>query len=995
MSKKAEKNASAKSTAGRPTKRSASVREGNRKMPRATRGAQSDLFVVGIGASAGGLEPLQAFFKRARVDANLAYVVVSHLDPTHPSALVQLLQRETTMRVAEVEEGMAVCANRVYVIPPNRFVGIKRGILHLSQPNAKGGVRLPIDFLFRSLAEDRGEHAIGIVLSGTGTDGTLGLRALKGAGGLTLAQDEASAHYGSMPHSAIATGDVDLVLPVDRMPEQLLRFIQHPYARATAPIATGPQLNDHLNSIFARLRRHTGHDFANYKRNTVLRRIERRMAVHQVDDIAEYARFLDQNRDEVVALFKELLIGVTSFFRDPDAFAALQTKVLPQIFAHKQPDDSLRLWVAGCSTGEEAYSLAILLVEEMERAALTLSVQIFATDIDEGALEYARAALYPEPIAADVSSKRLAQFFTKEGQSFRIKKSVREMVVVAKQDLIHDAPFSKLDLISCRNVLIYLDQVLQRKIIPLFHYTLNPGGYLLLGPAESIGEFSALFALVDQKWKIFQGRKVPRQAAGFPAPLRVPVVERVAVGAKPTYEAPLAEIADRILLDHYAPPYVIINEQHNIVHFHGRTSRYLEPPTGAPNVNVIKMARDWLRIDLRGAIHKAFKLNEAVVNPPKRHGEQGNERLLRLIVRPLPEPPALRGHMMIVFDDVGEHAGATSPSPAVDAGYDQHVLDLESELNSAKESLQSTIELLETSNEELKSSNEELQSTNEELQSTNEELETSKEELQSMNEELITVNSELQSKIDELSQANNDMGNLLSSTQIGTVFLDNRLRIKRFTPAIAKVMNLIPSDIGRPISHISPNLLDENLTQDAEEVLRTLVYKEKELQTTDGNWYIMRILPYRTKENVIEGVVASFIDISARQLAQVRAKAALDYAETLLASLNEPVLVLDSRLKVLVANPAYYAQFDAHADTTEGQLLFNLNGGAWDTPEIRELLERILPCRGRVDNLVLHLRGVPPERTLHLYARTLKLRAPVVAGEDQLVLLLLYGAEAH
>ncbi len=993
IKKKAAKKTGARA-AGRASKGAAPVRKRSAK-PSTVRRARPKVFVVGIGASAGGLEPLQAFFRHTRADADLAYIVVSHLDPAHPSALVQLLQRETTMPVAEIEDGMRVRPNRVFVIPPNRFVAIKSGVLQLARPNAKRGVRLPIDFLFRSLAEDQGDHAISIVLSGTGTDGTLGLRAVKGAGGLTLAQDEETADYDSMPHSAIATGAVDFVLPAERMPEQLLRFMQHPYATGATPIAPEPQLKDHLDRIFALLRRQSGHDFTNYKRNTVLRRIERRMAVHQIAELADYARFLDQNPDELVALFKELLIGVTSFFRDPDAFAALQAKVLPHIFAHKQPGDSLRVWVAGCSTGEEAYSLAILLTEEMERTALGLKVQIFATDLDEGALESARAALYPESIVADVSTDRLAHFFTKEGQSFRIKKSIREMVVVAKQDLIHDAPFSKLDLISCRNLLIYMNQVLQHKIIPLFHYTLNPGGYLLLGPAESIGEFTRLFALVDKKWKIYQGRNVPRQPAGFPAPLRVAVAERAAGGAKPAHETRLAEVTDRLLLDQYAPPCVIINEQYEIVHFHGRTSRYLEPPTGAPSLNVLKMARDWLRIDLRSAIHKAFKLKETVVNPPLQHNANGRAHLLSLIVRPLSEPPELRGHMMVIFNDMGEVTGTIAPRPATEAGYDQHVLDLESELNSTKESLQTTIELLETSNEELKSSNEELQSTNEELQSTNEELETSKEELQSINEELITVNSELQSKLDELSQANDDMVNLLSSTQIGTVFLDNHLRIKRFTPAIAKVMNLIPSDIGRPIDHISPNLVDENLTADVEEVLRTLVYKEKELQTKGGDWYIMRILPYRTKENVIEGAVVSFVDISARQLAQVRANATMGYAEALLASLKEPALVLNSKFKVLAANPAYYAQFEARVDTTEGQDIFSLKDGAWETAEIRELFEHTLPRYGAVDNVALHLRGALRNRTLQLHARTLKLRAPVVAGEDQLVLLLLYGAETH
>lgn len=941
--------------------------------------------IVGIGASAGGLEALEAFFSQMPADSGLVFVVVQHLDPDHKSILVDLLARRTAMEVIQVEDRMRVKPNGVYVIPPHKYLTLLQDVLHLLEPDPPQGFRLPIDFFFRSLSEDSGEKAIGIILSGTGMDGALGIKAIKGAGGITMAQEEGSAKFGSMPKSAIDTGCVDYVFPPEQMPQELMKYVRHPYIAAPlwrnleAPILAKPE---RLDKIFILLRSHTGHDFSQYKRNTIGRRIERRMAVHQIGSLDDYIRFLDHKEAEIDALFKDLLIGVTSFFRDAEAFETLREQVARPVVAQRSAETPIRVWVAGCSTGEEAYSFSILLREEIDTSTKDLKIQIFATDIDSHALDIAREGVYPNSIAADVSPQRLTRFFTKEGAHYRINKPIRDTVVFAKQDLIKDSPFSKLDLIVCRNLLIYMTGNLQRKILPLFHYTLNPTGFLMLGPSETVGDFADLFALIDSKWKIFQAKRAVRPVE---VPITTPQIRDVAVnkraGVHPMSATNLGQRFEKILLEHHTSPCVIINEKYDILHFHGQTSGYLNSPTGAATFNLLKMAREGLRVELRTALHKAFKNQTRVVYAAVRAGEKGTPRTVNLIIEPF-EQEFVPGLMMVIFEEVMGPATTSKAHKQPQKGTswpDQRIADLEGELNSTKEEL-------DTAREEFTSTNEELQSINEELQSTNEEMETSKEELQSVNEELQTVNTELQSKLDELSQTNNDIQNLLNSTQIGTIFLDTHLRIRRFTPTIIKLFKLIPGDIGRPLDDLASHLIDDAIVSDATEVLQTLATKEQERQSKEGEWFLVRMFPYRTLTNVIDGIVITFTDISELKRQKQAAEANARYAEGIIGAMWEPLLVLNKALQVVSANSAYYDTFGIGKYETEGRLVYELGNGQWNIPELKRLLEEILPQDSAIDNFEMeHTFQQIGRKKMSVKARRLVLAAD--KDKDELILL--------
>ncbi|MHB8483217.1 MAG: chemotaxis protein CheB [Nitrospiria bacterium] len=948
---------------------------------------KNNFCVVGIGASAGGLEALEEFFRHTSADIGVAFVIVQHLDPGHKSLMVDLLKRCTTMNVNQVEDGMMVRSNCVYVIPPNKHLAMLRGRLHLLDLDPLHPIRLPIDFFFRSLAEDRGNKSICIVLSGTGTDGTLGLKAIKAAGGMTMAQEQSTAKFDSMPRNAIATGYVDSILPVAQMSAELTRFVRHPYISRTVKVdSEEPADQSNLDKIFILLRAHTGHDFSHYKRNTIRRRIERRMAVHQINSIQEYLRYIQQNKAEIDSLFKDLLIGVTGFFRDREAFGVLEKKVIPRLFENRVADIPIRIWVAGCSTGEEVYSIAILMKDQMERLSRTFKVQIFATDIDQHALEVARNACYPESIAADISPAHLKRFFSKEGTSYRVKQFAREMVLFTKHDLLRDAPFSKLDLVICRNLLIYLGVALQKKIIPLFHYTLNPAGFMMLGSSETIGEFVDLFEPVDKKWKIFQRKQVIGSTAELP---RVPLIrmetDQKRKRLKVPADANTVQRIENILLDRYTLPCAIISEKYEIVYIRGRTGRYLELAAGVASSNILKMAREGLRIPLRTSLHKALRDRTTVIHPRVRVQGNGTPCIINLIIQPL-EQNSIPGLVLVVFEDV------TAISPPEIVGKKtkrisreaQHVAELERELNSIRATLQTTIEELETSNEELKSANEELQSTNEELQSTNEELETSREEQQSINEELITVNSELQNKVNELSQSNSDVVNLLSSTEIATFFLNNQLQIRRFTPTVPQLFNLIPGDIGRPIGHISPNLVDQNITRDAEEVLKTLASKEREVRTKTGSWFLMRIMPYRTLANVIDGVVVTFVDITALKKQKLAAEKALRFAEATVATIREPLMVLDKDLRVISVNPAYYRIFQGKKEDIVGKVIYNLDNGQWNIPALKKLLEEVLPRNSSIENFEVDLAF---ERVGHKKLSLNARKIVTVEEADPLILL--------
>lgn len=897
--------------------------------------------VVGIGASAGGLEALEGFLRNIKAGCDMAFVIIQHRATESKSVMPSLLERYTEFKVTEIDNNMKVLPNCVYINPPHKDVSITNGMLYCDESASTYGVRLPIDYFFRSLARDQGERSICIILSGTGTDGTLGLKEIKAAGGMAMVQEEEQAKYSNMPRNAIDTGLVDFVLPVEKMPAELLRYIKHPYLEPSRkPVAAEEKFENALQQIFRLIRTATGHDFSNYKRNTIRRRIERRMAVHQIANLNEYIRFLNENEPEVKTLFKDMIITVTNFFRDPKAFGALKEQAIKEIVGNKSLHSEIRVWIPGCATGEEAYSVAILFEEAMRELKKKSNVHIFATDVDEETIETARYGMYPDSIAADVSKKRLKTFFTGSENSYKVKNSIREMLVFATQDLIRDPPFSRLDLVCCRNVLIYMDSELQKKIIPLFHYTLNPQGYIFLGTSETIGQFTDRFSVVDAKWKIFKRKSHTTGLHEHPSfPLSVDI------GSKPPTqereqkrETDISRLAEDLILRDYSLACVLTDEKYDIVYFNGDTSRFLAQPGGEPTTNILRMVKPELHYTLSVLLHKAAYEKKEAISRNQQIKSEGDQPSFDIIVRPVKGPLNKRNFIMVVFDTkikaekTPEKAGK---KPKTTKETKPRIKALEQELASTKEFLQTTIEELETSNEELKSSNEELQSTNEELQSTNEELETSREELQSTNEELRTINTEHQAKIDELAQANDDLNNLLASTNIATIFLDTEFKIKRFTPESKSLFKFIDTDTGRPLDNIVNKLEYENLEEDAKKVLDTLIKIEREVKTKDDIWLRVLIAPYRTTENIIDGVVITVFDISKEKYAQ-------QYAESIVETVRQPLLVLDKDLKVISANVAFYQKFKVGPENTKGKLVYDLGNGQWDIPKLRKLLEDIL-----------------------------------------------------
>lgn len=866
-----------------------------------------DFPVVGIGASAGGLAAFQAFFSALppEPDCGLAFVLIQHLASDHKSLLAELIRRHTHLDVVEITDGMVVRPNCIYIIPPNRDLTMQEGALRLLEPAGPGRPHHPIDSFFRSLARDRQERAIAIVLSGTGTDGTQGIREIKGAGGTVLAQTPESSEFDAMPRHAIGTGLVDHVLAPAEMPARLLAFASQAF-RPTGP-PTG--LQDDLQQVFTLLQARTGHDFSGYKQNTVLRRLERRMAVHQIERLDEYVGHARTHPAELEALFRELLIGVTSFFRDPDAFKALEEKALPALLEERPADATLRVWVPGCSTGEEAYSLAILLQEQCLSAGRPVRAQVFATDIDRLAIEQARCGVYPAGIAADLSRQRLERYFSLEpdGQ-YRVNKAIRDLLIFSEQDLLKDPPFSRLDLISCRNLLIYLSADLQRRLIPLFHYALSPDGYLLLGTSESVGDHNALFATVDRKEKLYRRKPAARWTAPPFGRINVSRAPELARPLPTAPRQPLRELTERALLQLLDPVAALVARNGDILYLHGRTGKFLEPAPGESSLNILKMARAGLGRGLTTCLRKAATGQQPVVSPVLRVKSNGSHTRVQLTVRPVtaapdsPEPSLFLVLLKEIPDPPPEADELTTqPEPELRT----QVSTLEQELQAREEYLRTMVEELETSNEELKSSNEEMQAVQEELQSTNEELETSQEELQSVNEELATVNAELQAKVGDLTRANNDLNNLLAGTGVGTVFVDEQLRIQRFTPAATRLINLIPADLGRPVSHLVSNLVGyDALAADIGRVLDSLVPVETEVQTRAGAWYLLRIQPYRTLENVVEGAVITFFDITELKLAQALANEVsnLGFLASVVRDAQDAVTVQDLRGKVLAWN---------------------------------------------------------------------------------------------
>ncbi len=911
--------------------------------------------IVALGASAGGLEPLERFLRAMPANSGMRFVVIQHLDPDHPSLLSEILGRATTMAVVEASDGAVMDANTVYVIPPNHDLRVSANTLVLSPRRSSAGQHLPINTCFTSLAEQQGARAVGIILSGSGNDGTLGCRAILDHGGRTLVQLPEEAAYTGMPDSVIQAGNASQVLAVQDMPKALL-----------GPLPAGNA--EALHHILAHLRQATGHDFSQYKKSTIARRIERRMQVQQIASEADYLHLLQGTPAESQLLFNELLINVTQFFRDPEAFLVMQEHILAPLLAAKPQDGVVRIWVAGCASGEEAYSLAIVLHELLHTQGLTLTVQFFATDLDADAIATARAGLYPASIAADMTAQRLHRYFTGEEGGFRVRKEIREMIVFAVQNVIKDPPFTRLDLLCCRNLMIYLGQALQNRLIPTFHYALKPGGILFLSPSESIGGHATLFAPLHRKWKFYRAIK-SHTSKSMPLDSSLSwVPERISKlpdhPAKMTRETNIAELTRRALLQDFGPASVVTDLAGNILYIHGDTGRYLRPAPGQASLNVIDMAREGLQLELRSAVHRAADSGEAVQPPPLTVLGDGVARVVNLSVRRMADTAQGERLLLITFQEPVVAAAPDQPETRSTAAVtSEQVTRLERDLAYTRENLQATIDELQDANEELSSANEEMQSTNEELQSSNEELETSREELQSVNEELVTVNAELQAKIEQLGDMQNDMKNLLDSINIGTIFLDTHLTLRRFTRDAAKIYRLIAKDVGRPLADITSYLDSMDLLVPAQQVLDTLIPCEIELCTTSGNWFLARLLPYRTLDNVIDGVVMTFHDINTRKANEQAVQAARELAEAIVDTVIEPLLLLDQTMCVVSASRSYYRNFHTSAEQTQGRALYELGNGQWNIGALRTQLATILDENTSFDGFVVeqNLPGLGPQ----------------------------------
>lgn len=914
-------------------------------------------YIVGIGASAGGLEALQEFFAHIPAKSGLAFVVVVHLDPVHKSILADLLQKSTRMPVAQIQDGMVVQPNHIYVIPPNRELGLLNGTLQLLQVLPEDRVRLTIDVFFRHLAEDRGDRAIGIVLSGGGSDGSLGLRAIKEQGGLVVVQDPDTARHDSMPRSALDAGLADYVLPPGDMPQSLLEYTQR-FNLVGQNDRVGATTQDGLNKVFLLLRTETGFDFSQYRLNTLLRRVNKRMAIHKFEQMADYIVYLRRTPAELDRLFHEILIGVTQFFREPEAFEVFQEKVLPDLFKDKLDETTLRVWVPGCSTGEEAYTLAMLLYDYKRDRLPALDIEIFATDANSRSIEQARHGEYPASIAADVTEPYLKQYFIKQDHTYLVRPEIREMVVFARQNLLKDPPFSRLDLISCRNLLIYLKAETQRKILSLFQYALLSGSFLFLGPSENIGGYDDYFEVIDRKWRLFRRtdmRTIPPGDDEFFNPAHLKPDWVVAAHGTATARAGFnrREVTEQTLLNYFGAVGILVNDQYDILYSSGPVDTYLKLVPGEARLNIFDMIRPGLQGELISALRHGFNQNEVVQRHRLNVKTNGSEKTVTLTIRPVTNPTQTPRLALIIIEEQTEPAGQPQPAQAetttATMDDDSRHQELKRELETTRQYLQTTIEDLQTANEEQRSFNEEIQSANEELQSTNEELATSQEELQSVNEELVTANAEIQSKNEALRRANDDLHNLLVGTEIATIFLDIDLSIKRFTPMATNLINLIDTDIGRPLKHLVSNLKYDRLLEDAEQVLDTLNTLEKEVETIEGRWYNMRIIPYRTVDNVIDGMVLTFGDITHQKQAEVALHelndalvVARDFAPNIFDTLHEGLLILDRELRVESANRSFYRLFGLNPADIEGRLIYELDDRQWDIPQLRDLLEQVI-----------------------------------------------------
>lgn len=862
--------------------------------------------VVGIGASAGGLDALEQFISNVPVNSGMAYVVIQHLDPTQKGMLPELLQRVSKMQVFQVKNRMTIKPNFVYVIPPNKSMSILKGVLYLSPPIEERGLRLPIDFFFRSLAEDRLENSVGIILSGMGSDGSIGLRSIKEKNGITMVQDPVTAKFDSMPRNAMDTVVIDIVAPSHDLPSKLISIFKSArviYADSEIEIAD----KSSLDKIMILLRTHTGNDFSLYKKNTIYRRIERRMSIHKIEKISSYVNFLKENPKESVILFKELMIGVTGFFRDNAIWEKLKEAVLPDMIVKQQAGSVLRAWIAGCSTGEEAYSLAIVFKEALEKTNIRKDVRlhIFATDLDNDAIETARKGVFSQNIATDVSAERLKRFFHKTDDGYKANSEIREMIVFAQHNVIMHPPFTKIDVLSCRNLLIYLDNELQKKMIGLFYYSINPDGIVILGSAETLGAQSHLFTPLDAKLKFFKRSNttlVP-ELFDFPASFSRPKSAPLEKQLPDKQNMNIQYLAEQMLLKHFSPVGVLVNENGDILFISGHIGKYMEPAVGKANMNIFAMLREGLRHEFPAAFRMVIRNKDKVVLHQIKVGTNKDTQVADVKIQWIDQPNGLYGTIMIIFIDVPEVSIRMQKKRNTGSSESLRIIELEEELNRTREEIHNTVEQMQTSQEELNAANEELQSANEELQSSNEELTTSKEEMQSLNEELQTLNAELQSKVEDFSRVNNDMENLLNSTDIATLFLDKELNIRRYTDQATKIFKLIKSDIGRPFTDQVSDLIYSELAADARDVLRTLVFIQKIIPAKDGRWFSIRIMPYRTFDDRIDGLVITFFNTSVHMQAELNLYETRQANRILVNNSPNSIIKLSAELKIQEFNP--------------------------------------------------------------------------------------------
>jgi len=970
------------------------AREAGPARPRPRRGAvrrrslPDDFLVVGIGASAGGLEALYKLFDALPPDTGMAFILIQHLDPTHSSMMVGLLAGHTVMPVLEAAEGMPIERNHVYIIPPGVYLSIRDGTLRLTNPRERHGARLPFDFFLRSLAEDCGARAVCAILSGSGADGSVGLMAIRDKGGLVIVQDPKDAAHDGMPRSAIMTGAADLVLPVTDIPAALVKYSRKSSGLARlaperAKSAPSDGAEAPLAAIIDLLRAHTAHDFALYKEGTLLRQIQRRMAMASIRDIGLYLSTIRNNPDEIDRLAKDMLINVTQFFRDEKTFEVLGATIVPELIRRQPLDMPIRIWDAGCSTGEETYSIAMLFLEEIASAKRNVKLQVFASDVDDDALAVARNGLYPESIEKDVSEARLERFFVKEGHNYRVTRELRETVVFTTQDLLADAPFSRLDFVSCRNVLIYLRPEVQEKVLSLFHFALREDGILVLGASETVGAYSDRFEPISKRQRIFRhlGRSRPGEVVFPIAPSEGGRTSSPSPRAPEpaTLRTKIGELARQALLDAYAPASVLINARHEGLYYFGPIDRYLKVAVGEASRDLFAMARDGLRTKLRAAIRQAGRHEAVALVGGAQVDRSGNAVTVSISVQPVRTEG--EGFLLVSFSDEPEAKRAGKGGSEIDP---PHVAQLEHELDATRKELESAIHDLETTNDELTATNEEAMSVNEELQSTNEELETSKEELQSLNEELTALNTQLNETIEQQRATANDLRNTMNSSEIAMLFLDANLEIRLFTPAARTMFSVILSDIGRPLADLARRINDPCLITDAGAVLAGQLAPNREVEADNGAWYTRRILPYRTHDDQVAGVVVTFADISERKTAERAIEAARSYSDSIIDTISQPLIVLDDELCVISAGRSFYNTFLVKPEETVGRRLDAVDDGRLDNAALRDFLGRLRRGERVIEDHPIDV-DLPPRGMRSLLVNALEVREEPSATRKILV----------